>query len=73
MTTTRTADEIEAELTNTLTTAVLAGDIPDAAVMSTLWYELGRAAAVDRSVPGWAQMAAMMLGDRYAADARLTR
>lgn len=67
--TTRTTDEIWAELTHTLTTAVLAGDLPDAERMSALWSELG--AAADGSVPAWAQVAAMMLADRYASDARL--
>lgn len=43
---------------------------PNPERLAALWYEMGRATASDRTVPGWAQMAAMTLGDRYAADAR---
>lgn len=62
--TTRSQIDIWADLGATYTGS------PDPERLSALWYEMGRTTADDRSVPGWAQMAAMTLGDRYAADAR---
>lgn len=68
-TTTRTQSDVFAEITNALAASITDGAAQDPAALAALWYEMGRLAARDRTVPGWAQVAAMTLGDRYAAEA----
>ncbi len=65
----RTQSDVFAEITNWFAAAVTTGVDGDRSALAKLWHEMGRLAAQDRSVPGWAQVAAMTLGDRYAADA----
>lgn len=68
----RTQGDVFAEITNWFATAVTTGQDGDRAALAALWHEMGRLAARDRNVPGWAQVAAMTLGDQYAADARVS-
>ena len=67
----RTQGDVFAEIVNGAAARIADGVPLDPAVESKLWYELGRLAARDRTVPAWAQVAAMMLGDKWAAEAKL--
>lgn len=69
----RTPSDVLADITNSLAASITDGAEQDPAALARLWYEMGRLAARDRSAPAWTgivAVAAMELGDRYAADAR---